>query len=1043
MSNTASIDHFKMRIPSPDPDLTGQALAKAVPDDPNRTGSIYADQFLAHKCPSHFDELQRRQFFCILDLRRLKYTADEIFTKKDWKLNILNFAKEYEKSRGLIMLRYGLYEFKSVKPSSEVLKKWRVAHGLLPGPQDDHFSSPNGPRADPSGSTKRKAEEDLTPRDNTLMASTVNQNKRRNLAQDADDPVLARPAPFKSKRKADETEEVDENKPNKQLKSTPSAATSLLESILNKTRNGGASPSKQTSQPSPLFGISKAKGSQDSKFATKANPFEPTSSSLFPSPAKMNNIGTPSGSVLAGNNIEPIPTTNSRNIFSYFSGSSSSSSGNENDNADDHESDSEPEHDSEEPGASAAASTGTSTPPVQNGSLFGAGKKTSNTFGELSKPADQTARGGLFGRVQMGANGQPVRANPSPDEKQESSLNRLSAADQPQTHTPAKQPGDYTFNPATTPISFGQSTPDVSKSSGTTDIGPGAASDSSDPKKPASIFGVSSQPSSGFKLNAPSSFALSGSTKPQSSEATVSIFAPQKPASASTGIFGATPTSSVVESPSGGDASPAPTSIFGATPSNSKAKRAFGGDEQTPEAYSATKKQAVSIFDKPATSASISSVTKSLDNKVDDKATSSTPAVKDQTPSIFAKSFIAESAARAKELSSSFETSSNLFSRSSNPLFGAKDEKDEKAVSSVPATKDQVPSIFAKSFIAESVAQAKKALPDSSKVASDLFSRSSNPLFSAGKANGTTSNDTKSIFDQPKKQPSADPASNNEKLQTPNDSNKENTGSPLGFKALAPSTATSSIFATHGVSNLAGPSSTLFGAKTQEEPTKPVSSIFGSTSTANSTMFSFGSQPNSSSNTQSTSMTFGAGATPSPAVSFGASTSQPNANKVGFPFGSPAPSASSTPFTFGQSSSSTSGFTFTAGADKQTVNNPFTALQPSSQPSAPVFGGNSTTAAPSSSFNFSFGQQPSSTPKATASSQSVGIFGGSAKTNGALSFSFTAGQNSQTSSDTKFSKPAALMNPSGHLQASGDGSTRASKPLLKPFLRHRPQCHKN
>ncbi|KAI0908168.1 hypothetical protein F4823DRAFT_640579 [Ustulina deusta] len=414
MSNTASIDHFKMRIPSPDPDLTGQALAKAVPDDPNRTGSIYADQFLAHKCPSHFDELQRRQFFCILDLRRLKYTADEIFTKKDWKLNILNFAKEYEKSRGLIMLRYGLYEFKSVKPSSEVLKKWRVAHGLLPGPQDDHFSSPNGPRADPSGSTKRKAEEDLTPRDNTLMASTVNQNKRRNLAQDADDPVLARPAPFKSKRKADETEEVDENKPNKQLKSTPSAATSLLESILNKTRNGGASPSKQTSQPSPLFGISKAKGSQDSKFATKANPFEPTSSSLFPSPAKMNNIGTPSGSVLAGNNIEPIPTTNSRNIFSYFSGSSSSSSGNENDNADDHESDSEPEHDSEEPGASAAASTGTSTPPVQNGSLFGAGKKTSNTFGELSKPTDQTARGGLFGRVQMGANGQPVRANPTP-----------------------------------------------------------------------------------------------------------------------------------------------------------------------------------------------------------------------------------------------------------------------------------------------------------------------------------------------------------------------------------------------------------------------------------------------------------------------------------------------------------------------------------------------------------------------------------------------------------------------------------------------------
>ncbi|KAI0864327.1 hypothetical protein F4860DRAFT_501379 [Xylaria cubensis] len=411
MSNTASTEPFKMRIPSPDPDLTGQALAREVPDDPNRAGSIYADQFLAHKCPPHFDEIQRRQFFCILDLRRLKYAADEIFAKKDWKLNILNFAKEYEKSRGLIMLRYGLYEFKSVKPSSEVLKKWRAAHGLPPEPEDANGANHQKPRTPgPAGATKRKAAEELTPNSNTLMASTANQNKRRTLAHEDDDTVLNGPAPFKkSKRKADETEEVDENKPNKQQKSTPSTATSLFESIINKPRDGGVSPSKPISQSQSLFGVSKPKDSQDVKFATK---------------------------------VGATPTTNTGNIFSYLSESSTSSSGNENENDDDNddrESDDEPEQDSEDQGPSAAVSTDTSTPPIQNGpSLFGTSttSSTSNIFGGLPKPGDQSTKGGLFGRVQMGANGQPVRASPGPDEKQGSSVNQPSTTKE----TPAKRP---------------------------------------------------------------------------------------------------------------------------------------------------------------------------------------------------------------------------------------------------------------------------------------------------------------------------------------------------------------------------------------------------------------------------------------------------------------------------------------------------------------------------------------------------------------------------------------------------------------------------
>ncbi|RWA14353.1 hypothetical protein EKO27_g738 [Xylaria grammica] len=1020
MSNTTSTEPFKMRIPSPDPDLTGQVVAQAVPDDPNRTGSIYADQFLARKCPSHFDELQRRQFFCILDLRRLKYAADEIFAQKDWKLNILNFAKEYEKSRGLIMLRYGLYEFKNVKPSSEVLKKWRAAHGLPPEPEDDQASSPNRQKAGTTASTKRKAEEELTPRDNTLMVSNTNQNKRRNLAHEVDDPTLTVPAPFKSKRKADETEEVDENKPNKQLKPTPSAATSLLANIISKPSNGGTSPLKPSSQTS-LFGISKPNNAQDSNFATKANPFQPTGSSLFPSPAKTNNVGTPSGSVFAGSNVVvATPTASAGNIFGYLSESSPSSSGNEKDDADDHETDSEPEPDSEEQGPSAAVSTGTSTPPVQNGaSLFGTSKanNTSSIFGEPLKPAGQTAKGGLFGRVQLGANGQPVRANAGPDEKQEGSPKQPWAADKQETKTPAKRPGDYTFNPATTPISFGQAASDAPNSSSATNLQPDAESNSA-AKKPASSFGLNNgQVGFAPKSTAPSLFAPLGPAKLQPSEAPVSIFASQKPASASTSIFGAT------------SAPPA-------------AKSPFGGDEQTTEASVAAEKQAVSVFDKPVTSASVTAEAKPLDTGVA-KVASSIPTAKDQAPSIFDKSFIATSAAQVKALSGDSKSSSDLFSRSSNPLFGA--ANDKKPTSDVPAAKGQTPSIFEKSFIATSAAQV-KALSEGSKTSSDLFSRSSNPLFDAGKVNGTTLDSTKSIFGQPEKQASSNPTSKIEILQTSNDDNKENKGSVSGLKAAALPTAAPSIFGTHGASNSAL-SSTLFGEKKPEEPTKPVSSIFGSTSNTNNPIFNFGSQSTSGPSVNPTSTIFGASATPMPSVSFGALNSQPNGggpDKVGFQFGS-SPNTGSASFTFGQSSSSGSGFTFTTGADKkinnpfasdkQTINNPFTASQPGSQSTAPPPGGNSFTATPSSSFAFSFGQQPSSTPTVTPSSQASGIFRGSAKPNGASAFSFTQalpGQNGQNTLDSKFPKSSTLMNPSGLLQANGDGSTRANSPFPAP-----------
>ncbi|KAI5858215.1 hypothetical protein GGS23DRAFT_607737 [Durotheca rogersii] len=490
MSSIPSTEPFKMRIPSPDPDLSGEALSKQVPDDPNRTGTIYADQFLAHKCPPDFDDLQRRQFFCVLDLRRLKYAADEIFVRKDWKLNIMNFAKEYEKSRGMIMLRYGLYEFKNVKPSEEVLKRWRAAHGL-PDPETERTSAPSETPIPPSRrtaapntvSTKRKAEEDLAPKDNALMASTANQNKRRNVKEPAEN-ALTGPAPFKkSKRKVEETDEPDENQPNKLQKPTP--AKSKFESILDKASSGGT----------PTNGLKPA----DGEAGVDSN-----------------------GSILSSHKIGSVPSTTT-GIFSYLSESSANSSSNENDNAEDGDTDSESEEeaDGQEPAPNKepdvpAAATNTDTPTAQKPpALYSTSKPTEmpSLFGSLTKPkpADLTSKGGLFGRVQMGTNGQPLRATPDSEEQRS-----LSPVKQPE---PAAEKEQKT---PSTPMFGGQqpSTPAPS-SSFTFSFGQQAPSTPNPP--PASqgnstLFGASSHggnaaPSFSFTIG---TTPVSGTPEPQS-----------------------------------------------------------------------------------------------------------------------------------------------------------------------------------------------------------------------------------------------------------------------------------------------------------------------------------------------------------------------------------------------------------------------------------------------------------------------------------------------------------------------------------------------
>ncbi|KAI1380977.1 hypothetical protein F4677DRAFT_206419 [Hypoxylon crocopeplum] len=533
MSSIASTEPFKMRIPSPDPELSGEALSKEVPDDPTRTGTIYADQFLAHKCPPNFDDLQRRQFFCILDLRRLKYAADEIFAKKDWKLNIMNFAKEYEKSRGLIMLRYGLYEFKNVKPSEEVLKRWRATHNLpdsKPEAENMALGTPTQANRRPGVATvasmKRKAEEDLAPKDNTLMASTANQNKRRNVAQEPPDASLTGPAPFKkSKRKVDEANEPDENQPNKLHKPAPSAAKSKFESIINKTQSGSPSPLKRP----PLASFGAQRESQNPNL-NKSNPFA-TASNGYKSPmVETVEESNSTGSVLSGHKIGSAPATNTGNIFSYLSESSANSSGNENGNADDgaDDDDGETESESEEEVAaggeeagpsdqpSATSSAGTNTPSTQSGSVsFSTDKPStaSNIFGGMTKPNDLTAKGGLFGRVQMGSDGQPLRATTDVEEQGVLAPVKQPVVEKEQSRTPAKQPGDYTFNPATTPISFGAPASNVAKTPATISKAESSKpNDASTTKTPASLFGAGAPATPAFQPTAASLFGAPNKT---------------------------------------------------------------------------------------------------------------------------------------------------------------------------------------------------------------------------------------------------------------------------------------------------------------------------------------------------------------------------------------------------------------------------------------------------------------------------------------------------------------------------------------------------
>lgn len=423
---------FRMRIDSPPAELSGEALTAKIPKEWNSKGSIYADQFLSHLCPAELDEEQRRQFFCILDLRRLKYAANEIFCRKDWKLNIVNFAKEFEKSRSIILLRYGLYEFQTVKPSDDVLKKWRREHGL-PEPDDEQAD------ATPSRVNKRKATDDLV-KNSTGPVSSAPKGKRRAIEvaepePEREAPAAATPGPSSNKRKASTSGEP----PAKLPKPAPSSAKALFERIANKA---ASAPSAVPVTPAPgnLLGATKSSSS---------------SSSL-------------ARSVLTGKTAQggSDPQTGS-NIFGHLSdGGLAKNSGVEADAETESETGSE-ENAGRRSGKADKSSLGSGSGLFggENGPMqTGAGTAGDVPFamvntimtsdnnndagpGSTSIPGTRESTPGrsLFERITKGSDGQPVRAEDEADKTQ-------TATDK------AAAPLDQTWNPNTTPLKFAPTT---------------------------------------------------------------------------------------------------------------------------------------------------------------------------------------------------------------------------------------------------------------------------------------------------------------------------------------------------------------------------------------------------------------------------------------------------------------------------------------------------------------------------------------------------------------------------------------------------------
>lgn len=549
MSNTSATSLFQMRIASPPPELDGEELAKQVPDNPNRIGSIYADEFLSHLVPPELDDLQRRQFLCILDLRRLKYAANEIFSKKDWRVNIMNFAKEYEKSRSLIMLRYGLYEFKTVPASREVLKKWKQENNVPDEDEemeDDSTPKSNGTVNNFRSSMKRRAEDDLA-KDTYSKSFSSSPNKRRITEREPLAETVApvsnagvTPAAKKTKRGSEQMDQDDENQPSKVQKSKPSATLSLFEEVASNT------PAKRAASPPKPASTSPFGGSMASK----------PQSSLFAQPSGQSVLGggSKASSGLGGN------------IFGHLSEQNTPMGSDDEEQDDDVEDDDMDKASTTEKATTAAPTFGNST-----SSLFGA-KATAPSSGQSSSSNLFGNGSSLMDRVTKG----PGPEADKPSEKRPASPPKLS------------QPQDKTWNPntpikfgaapaqASTPL-FGASTAQSSSLFSKSGEAPKFNFGATETPKPSATpsFGTQIMDFANPKASAPSFF---GQTE-KPSESTSNLF------STSTSLFG----KSNEQKPSDSAATPSTPSLFGSKSQASNSTTPFGKPGETPNTQSQSK----------------------------------------------------------------------------------------------------------------------------------------------------------------------------------------------------------------------------------------------------------------------------------------------------------------------------------------------------------------------------------------------------------------------------------------------------------------------
>ncbi|KAL1903243.1 hypothetical protein Sste5346_000528 [Sporothrix stenoceras] len=974
MAKVTSSDLFHMKIPDPDPKLSAEAMTDMIPSELKAGGhSVYANEFLAHLCPPDFNEEQRNQFFCILDLRRLKYAADEVFLKKDWKLNITNFAKEYEKNRSLIMLRYGLYEFKTVKVSKDTFTKWKQDHNIpnVLGEEDEEelmvnpadlsksvrASKPNGTEGI-LRTGKRKAQDNIDPNATTSSSQPTKKRTRADgskVAAADREPLLESSTPSlnKSKRKASRGEGSDQLQRVKQQKptpaATPSATPSATKAFFEKVANSPAKENETATSSADTPSIKVTQPSLDSASTTSKT------SLLFSKPAT-NGSGSLARSVLESGLKSGSGTAQNNNIFGYLSDASSAKgSGNDNADADAEDTDdSDGQEESESQDASdkqIVPATSSSSAAQPSASLFAPkpanpllAAASQNASASSSEASDATPGRSLFDRVNKGSDGQPIRmfGNDGAASPFQSAPAVASSATPLFGSKPTSERASPEKEAATSSSSlFGANktwTPDSPiKFAGGASTTPGK-----------SLFGnassttpaaTSTTPASSFKFGAATAPAAEKSADDKTPADSSKEATPAAPAATTPSLFGSS--SKPAET---GSASP---SLFGASTTQASAPALTGG----------------SLFGAAATP------TTTAPSTLFGKTSTTTPAA----PPLFGAPSGASTSSPSLQASTLFGNSS----KTDTPSFGQKRSADDD---SAPKTTSSLFGNTAKTSDTNGSDEpsAKKTMFGASS-SGPAASGSSTPLFSFGapKANGD-----------------ADASA----AAKPQESKPLFGSTPVGGAAEAPKSQSVSLFG----------NSTPAAAPASSAPS-----------------FSFGG--NNASSTPAAQPSGGA------LFSFGASSTQPQqstapAPSTGFSFGGGSDAGSvgsgGSSFTFnagGAASVASQPFRnpFASGADSSAAGQPSTSFSfgaggtngQSSAPSTSMFqfGGGTPAAAPAASTGglFSFGGGSQTTEPATTPGNSFGNAAPSAG-NGSAIFSFGGGTPAQASGTPLFGqqKPA-------------------------------------